>query len=187
MAERVPQRFDTLALLVVTSAFAGVFGLLRALGAPPVVFVSILTLLVVASVCQMWTRLDPRLVSVTCGAILSPILAVVVLASSGARVSVIGYLLVVLIWFLLGGLVGYFAGTLAAGLFLVLAILRGERPIHFRAPHPAPVPSSPTPAPSAPTTLPRPALGAESPIAESPLAARLMLADPDHPPPNTEH
>ena len=163
-AYRVPRRFDIVTMLAVTAAYAGVFGILRWLDAWPAVFVVIGGSILAVSMAQMWSRMDPRTVSLLAGGLLAPATLIVTALVSG-QVGM-GHLPALLggvaISIPMGGLLGYCIGALSAGVFLIVDLLRGRA---RRRP---------------PTEQPR--VRISQPAAPNPHSAqawRLSLADPD--------
>lgn len=116
----VPRRFGLLAVMSFLTAFSLLFALLRFMGYPPAVYMSLGIFGVVIAGLQMSFGKVPRAASVSAGAILLPLnVLIVALLDSGWQT----------VFFLLsafpfmaaaGGFFGYLAGTLVAGLFLIL-------------------------------------------------------------------
>jgi hypothetical protein len=120
----VPRRFGIGTILIVTAAFAGLLGLLRWLGAPPLVvgflvgFVSLVGL----GQAVLFRGRRPRQASIVTGIACFAVYSAVVLIyglirdPSLARIAV-----VMLVWTMLcGSLCGYLAGCFVAAVFLVM-------------------------------------------------------------------
>ncbi len=126
-AHRVPRRFDTATLLAVTAACALLFGILRALNAPPEVFGGLVLSGVIVSLSQVLTKVDPRMASTLCGAMIAPL---IVLATS-RRFGGAGWLDISLATTFAapaGGFCGYAIGACCAGVFLIVDVARGVKP-----------------------------------------------------------
>jgi hypothetical protein len=115
----VPKRFGVSGILAMITAMGFLFGFLRFLQVPPVVFLFLGTMVLVISIVQMFCGQVPRLASVVAGAVLSPLFAAAALAFS--EQPHLGQLICV-IWgsVFWGALGGYLTGTCAAGVFLVM-------------------------------------------------------------------
>ena len=108
----VPRRFDLTATFALTAAFALVLAIARMTGYGGEDLLIVTALLFCASAAQLIAPRVPRLASTLAGAILLPLWH----SAIGGRVidaGSIGYVL-------LGGLLGYAAGTIVAGVFLLL-------------------------------------------------------------------
>ncbi len=122
----VPKRFGLLAILVMTTVMAVLFGCLRFLSAPPYVFLFLGVMALAICLVQMFYGSVPRLASVVAGAVVSPLIVIGVAAFEGAPLGLI--ICSAIIWVIFGGVVGYMMGTCAAGIFLVLEQLEPYLP-----------------------------------------------------------
>jgi hypothetical protein len=115
----VPKRFGVSAILAMMTAMGFLFGFLRFLEAPPVVFLFLGTMVLVIAIVQMFCGQVPRLASIAAGAALSPLFVTIGFAYSEERYlgEVICVVLGSIFW---GALGGYLTGTCAAGIFLVM-------------------------------------------------------------------
>lgn len=127
----VPRRFGVGAILVVTTCFALLFGGLQFVGAPRTVPVVIAAFLVVVAIAQalLFGGRRPRAASVTVGIVVSLIGCVIhlVVAAGAVRSGGVAPLLHWLLqpfysWLelLAGALLGYVAGGIVSGVFLVI-------------------------------------------------------------------
>lgn len=122
----VPQRFGMAGILALTTLMAVMFGLLRAVGAHPFVYVFVGVLALVTSLVQMRYGEVPRVASMVAGAIVFPLCAigfVLVLTAVDDRIGFDEWSMVVCtLPFLaaVGAPLGYLAGASTAGLFLLI-------------------------------------------------------------------
>ncbi|MFN0018371.1 MAG: hypothetical protein ACKVP0_08935 [Pirellulaceae bacterium] len=115
----VPKRFGLSALLALITALACLFGGLRTLDTPPVIYLFLGTEVMAICVAQMFYNAEPRRASMIAGAILMPIF----LAGTAFFVpgSDLGATLCMIIpGILFGAFAGYLIGTCVAGLFLLM-------------------------------------------------------------------
>lgn len=127
----VPRRFGLDKLMLITAFFAVLFALMTWLGAHPVLFVSVSLFVVVVGLAQavLFSGKSPRKASIVAGS------AVGVLGTAGGFVWVLwterghlaigdifaitfGFALMAIFWAFSGGVLGYLAGCLIAGIFL---------------------------------------------------------------------
>ena len=120
----VPRRFDLASVLVVTSAYAVLFAGMRLLNFSWLVFGSIAALLTFVAICQplFWGGTKPREASGLAGFIFWGVWLIAVALPSERRFTM---LCVGLFLSVSGGLSGYLAGVMVAGVFLVAHYLRG--------------------------------------------------------------
>lgn len=115
----VPKRFGLAALLALMTALACLFGALRLVDTPPVVYLFLGTQVMVICVAQMFYNAEPRRASMIAGAILMPIF------SAGMAFFVprgdFGFALCsILPAVVFGAFAGYLIGTCVAGVFLLM-------------------------------------------------------------------
>jgi hypothetical protein len=138
----VPRRFSVGELMLVVSFFAVLFAVMRSLDFHPAVFAVVGLFFVVVAVGQavLFGGKDPRRASVRVGAVLAAI-AIVLLSLFPFAMRLLGRFpsfIELLVWFVtftaalaagvpLGGLAGYLAGALLAGVFLILRMVRPPR------------------------------------------------------------
>ena len=128
----VPQRFGISAILALTTLFAFLFAGLRAFNAPPVFYLFFGTLAVTICLAQMIFGQVPRLSSIASGAILLPfwvfVTAIIDEGSGGGR-NAIGWAVASAPFTLIAGaILGYLAGTVMAGFFLLLDLAQTPKP-----------------------------------------------------------
>lgn len=130
----VPRRYDLATLFVVSLAYAGLFGLMRALGWPPLAFALVAGFITVVGLGQalLFGGNAPREASVVCGvAFFFVPLAVVVALAVGFQGNPLSVVLLSALLFgailaaLPGVVLGYLTGVLIGGLFLVADLVRG--------------------------------------------------------------
>lgn len=126
---RVPRRFGVGTLLLFTTMYALLFGLMQAAGVPPVVPISLAALFTLVGLGQMllFRGKRPRLASFLVGGAVSCLLALVnrlgmwlfygTPLDVWSALRIFFFLLPAFLW---GGLLGYAAGCLLAGVFLLL-------------------------------------------------------------------
>lgn len=131
----VTRRFDLATMLAGMTAFALLFGGMRALSAPPslIGFVAGLVATVAAAQALLFGGYDPRRASILSGwayCAATPIVLSVLAAWAGQRLDVAPLYIgcTSMTGLLLGGVAGYFAGALAAGVFLVSEAIRDWLP-----------------------------------------------------------
>lgn len=134
----VTRRFDLAMMLTGTTGFAVLFAGMRALGTPDFVFAFFAGLIATVAAAQalLFGGNDPRRASIYSGwvycvvmpGVLEVLSGVVGLAGqrSGGPVLLVGC--ISLSAMLLGGVVGYVAGALAAGVFLIAELVREALP-----------------------------------------------------------
>lgn len=122
-----PRRFDLATMLVVTTAYAIFLGGLLAVGATPmltVILVGLVTLLGVAQAVLFGGR-EPRRASMLIGApICALLLCISVFSGPQQYISLPFVLFATGVGALEGAVLGYFAGVLVGGVFLVADVLR---------------------------------------------------------------
>ncbi len=115
----VPKRFGLSAILAMMTAIAFLFGALRRLDAPPMVYLFLGTLVMVICLVQMFFGEVPRQASVIASAALLPLFSFgMAFTTNGADpaeavCSIIGGIPI-------GAFVGYLVGACAAGVFLLM-------------------------------------------------------------------
>lgn len=114
----VPRRYGVGTMLIVTSAFAAVYGLLKSAGAGAGTMAFVTLLIGVTALAQMITRKWPRLVSMLAGAVVLP--AWTAIQFAGRVPSVQQLILGCFGLALYGAVLGYVTGTLVSGLFLLV-------------------------------------------------------------------
>jgi len=134
---RVPRRFGVGTLLLFTTMLALLFGLMQAAGAPPVVPISFAVFFALVGLGQMllFRGRKPRLASFLVGGVVWCLVAladsVMIWRFQAAPLNVwaaVGvFFFILLPSFLCGGLLGYGAGCLLAGVFLLLKPLEKRR------------------------------------------------------------
>ena len=101
------------------------FGVLKSLDAPLVVFVVVAVMFVAVAVGQtlLLGGRDPRKASILVGAVLLPVICIGIFFSKGHALT-LGWMRGLILWAFFGtiggAIFGYLAGTLVAGVFLVL-------------------------------------------------------------------
>jgi hypothetical protein len=130
----VPKRFGMSAMLGITTALALLFGLLRRLGAPEIVYLFFGSLAMVICIAQMRYGDVPRQASVISGAVMLPVFLIayamfVPMPRMGEEFAclVFGSLPV-------GALFGYLTGTCAGGVFLLMDLFEQYWTRHSAAP-----------------------------------------------------
>jgi hypothetical protein len=116
----VPQRFGMSAILGMMTALALLFALLRALDAHPAIYLFFGSLGLVISTAQMLNNARPRVASVVAGAILVPLMWAVLLAMDRRGPPLLAIACIAIVATPVGAFLGYAAGTVAAGVFLVM-------------------------------------------------------------------
>jgi hypothetical protein len=125
----VPRRFGVGTLLVISAAYAALFGGLRAIGYPGVAIAAIAIFLTAAGLGQMiFGQRAARLGSMVAGAIMGPVIFLMEILMLNRVHRADDLLAGLACWITTGGVFGYFAGTLVAGIFLVMDAL--NRLIH---------------------------------------------------------
>ncbi|MBC7853373.1 MAG: hypothetical protein IAF94_08060 [Pirellulaceae bacterium] len=115
----VPKRFGLAALLALMTALACLFGALRLVDTPPVVYLFLGTQVMMICVAQMFYNAEPRRASMIAGAILMPIFSAgsaFFLQGDGQAFAFVW----VLPGILFGAFAGYLIGTCVAGVFLLM-------------------------------------------------------------------
>jgi hypothetical protein len=119
----VPRRFGVNVLLVLMTGFAVLFALLRALNAPPPAFATIGVFFLGVTVSQvvLFQGKRPRMASMLVGAVLLPLVMISAqLLDRSGRSPAWEWLDMLVISTVFGAIWGYLAGTLVAGVFLLL-------------------------------------------------------------------
>jgi len=140
----VPRRFAVGTILIVVTMFGLLFGLLKLFGAPPLLFASVAVFFSAVGVAQMFLfgGRRPREASFVAGALLLPLIPVSVFVAvwqsgelgADPLPEVLFLLSMVAYFCVMGVLLGYAAGCLTAGVFLVLD--RIDRALHGPRPEP---------------------------------------------------
>ncbi len=145
---QVPSRFSLTAIMGLLTVLATIFGALRAFDTPPVVYLFIGSEIVAICLVQILVGSAPRGGSALTGAILLPFWAFLTLTLPAMPMAFQVLLFVIL--FLFGSLLGYCVGTLAAGFFLMMDLIE---PWLLRDNAAYPLPSRDLPAQDAPSEL----------------------------------
>ena len=115
---RVPRRYGIGTVLIVIAAFSVMLGVLRLLGAHPILSCIIIGLFVVVAIAQLIGPESPRKASMIGGALYVLVVGIVLsVMSPGGGVVV---LLALIIATPIGALLGYVAGGLLASIFLCI-------------------------------------------------------------------
>jgi hypothetical protein len=115
----VPKRFGLASLLAIITALACLFGALRLVDTPPVIYLFLGTQVMVICVAQMFYNAEPRRASMIAGAILMPtFLAAAAIFVPGPDIG--GVLCMTVPGILFGAFAGYLIGTCVAGIFLLM-------------------------------------------------------------------
>ena len=114
----VPKRFGVSGILGLTTGMALLFGFLRFLDAPPVVFLFLGSMALVICIVQMFWGAVPRKASMAAGASLWPFFSVAALIAGDAPWE--GVLCSAVFSVPIGAALGYIVGTCVAGIFLVM-------------------------------------------------------------------
>lgn len=123
-----PRRFDLATIFVVTAAFSLLLGGLTALDAHPAVMVVVASLLAIVAATQALFRgvANPRGISIVTGAVAYTFMSWIIWLSM-RRVFPNSFFVVTVLNGILGGaFLGYLAGTLVGGVFLVADKVRGK-------------------------------------------------------------
>jgi hypothetical protein len=123
----MPRRFGIGTMMILTAAFALLFGVLKTFGADPAVFAAISIFIAGVAACQavLFKGKNPRLASFVGGILVLSLIAVVGVPVDchqeglGLLQTVVFTVLAVILSALLGGPLGYAAGCVAAAIFLV--------------------------------------------------------------------
>lgn len=118
---QVPSRFGLTAIMGLLTVLAIIFGLLRAVDAPPVVYLFVGSEIMAICLVQILFGSAPRGGSTLTGAILLPFWVYLTLKTPAMPATYELILIISLIAF--GGLMGYCIGTLAAGFFLMMDLI----------------------------------------------------------------
>jgi hypothetical protein len=117
----VPKTFGMSAILGIMTALAMLFACLRWLDAWPVFYFFFSALALVICGAQMFSGKTPRLASIVAGAITLPLFSLgALLFDDDAKA---GFICLLIGFIPFGALMGYLAGTCAAGVFLVMDML----------------------------------------------------------------
>ena len=122
-----PRRFDLATIFVVTAAYSLLFGGLTALDVQPVTKIVLGSLVTIVAAAQALFRqtANPRGVSIVAGAAAST-LFLLILWSIYPRYYSDWISVTLIVGMIVGGLMGYVAGVLVGGVFLVADALRGK-------------------------------------------------------------
>lgn len=115
----VPKRFGLAALLALMTALACLFGALRLVDTPPVVYLFLGTQVMMICVAQMFYNAEPRRASMIAGAILMPIFSAGTAAFLEGNDQAFAFFWVIP-GILFGAFAGYLIGTCVAGIFLLM-------------------------------------------------------------------
>jgi protein-S-isoprenylcysteine O-methyltransferase Ste14 len=118
---QVPSRFSLTAIMGLLTVLAVIFGALRAVEAPAVVYLFVGSEIVAICLVQILVGSAPRGGSALTGAILLPFWVYLTLRTPAVP-PLLEFVLIVIL-FLFGGLMGYCIGTLAAGFFLMMDLI----------------------------------------------------------------
>jgi len=133
----VPRRFGLFPVLVLTTIFAILFGALNYMRADPIVYLFVATEISAICLVQIIFGSAARSGSAVMGAILLPFWMAISLASERHRIATLEMIVGGLFMVVLGALLGYCIGALAAGFFLAMDMLepyvRGEKPLATNA------------------------------------------------------
>jgi hypothetical protein len=116
-----PRRFDLATIFVVTAAYSLMLGGLTAMGMPPIVKVVITAMITIVAATQALFRkvANPRGISIVTGAVAYTVISWCIWVSL-RRVFPNSFFVVIFINGIIGGaIIGYLAGTLVGGVFLV--------------------------------------------------------------------
>jgi plasmid stabilization system protein ParE len=118
----VPRKFGTGSLLVVITFFAAIFAVMRLFMAPPAVM-GFVGLQVVAAGVMQWTMAKhPRLASALAGAVLLPVSLISIAMWEGDADEAVSMIAATPCTAIPGALCGYCAGTLIAGVFMLMEL-----------------------------------------------------------------
>lgn len=135
----VPRQFSVSGLLLVTLSFAVLFGILAAIGLPPIVFGVLATYLAGICIAQMlvFRGKKPREASLIAGALLFVFglgVAIIAMYATGHRPPDGSFLVLVVIGPTIGAGTGYAAGGAVASVFLLarrIRLLAAKGPLGF--------------------------------------------------------
>jgi len=118
---QVPSRFGLTAIMGLLTVLAFIFGALRAVEAPPVVYLFVGSEIVAICLVQILVGSSPRGGSAVTGAVLLPFWVYMTLRTPPMPMTFEIVFVITLVAF--GGLLGYCIGTLAAGFFLMMDLI----------------------------------------------------------------
>lgn len=124
-----PRRFDLATLFVVMIVYACLLGVFVGLGLPdPITFLILgfITLVAIGQPVLFGGRM-PRLASVIVGGVSLPVIFAMMAFNDGANVTTIGMIISGVSCMAMGASVGYLAGALVGGVFLIADIVRRGR------------------------------------------------------------
>lgn len=123
-----PRRFDLATIFVVTAAYSLLFGGLTALDVQPVTKIVLGSLVTIVAAAQALFRqtANPRGVSIVAGAGASTLFFLILWLIYPRSFSDSIFFVTVILCIVVGGLMGYVAGVLVGGVFLVADALRGK-------------------------------------------------------------
>lgn len=116
----VPKRFGMAGMLAITTFMALLFGLLRACGAHPAVYIFLGVLSLVTCLVQMRYGDVPRIASIAAGTVILPLSALAFVLLTGDSRQIMATACVTPFLAMAGALSGYLAGACTAGLFLMM-------------------------------------------------------------------
>lgn len=137
-----PRRFDLATIFVVTSAYGLLFGALNALGAWPIVSAVIAGFITIVGIGQalLFGGKKPRAASVLVGVVLHVVIWTSIMAVSPRFYPPEAWLAMVAAVVVSGVMLGYCAGGLVGGVFLLADVLRGR--FGQKSPPAPPLPSN---------------------------------------------
>jgi len=124
----VPKRFGMAGILAITTFMAVLFGILRSVGAPPVLYIFLGLLTLVTCLVQMRYGDVPRFASIAAGALFLPLCAIAVVLFSGGLEQILTVACSTPILAFVGAFLGYLSGACTAGLFLLMDLVEPYLP-----------------------------------------------------------
>jgi hypothetical protein len=125
----VPRRFDLATIFVVTLAYSLLFGMMKAISFPPIASAIVAGFISIVAAAQafLFRGKQPRTASIIAGALTYSLAIAAVWIASGPRIYATSELLISASFTIAGGaFLGYLAGVIIGGVFLVADKLRNR-------------------------------------------------------------
>jgi hypothetical protein len=123
----VPRRFDLATIFVVTLAYSLLFGLMKGISVPTVASVVIAAFISIVGVGQafLFGGKQPRTASLIAGVLVYLSFMIAAWLMNGPRMYPVSFMLIVVSYSIIGGaILGYLAGAIVGGVFLVADAVR---------------------------------------------------------------
>ncbi len=124
----VPKRFGMAGILAITTFMAGLFGILRWFDCHPVIYIFLGVLALVTCLVQMRYGDVPRMASIAVGALFLPLCAMGTLFFVNGFRAFPGLLCSIPLLAVGGAVLGYIAGAMTAGIFLLMDLVEANWP-----------------------------------------------------------